>query len=140
MGGAVSGDVYHNVLYENPGHGNHWVTLKLEGVQSNRAALGARIRVIVQTPVGEQSVYKTVSTGGSFGSSPLRQEIGLGQASGVQRVEIFWPVTAKTQVITGLALDHFYKVREGDTQAVPWPLKSFKLGAVPAGQKHEHHH
>src|ERR1044071_1870366 len=28
MGGAVTGDVYHNVLFENPGHGNHWVTLK----------------------------------------------------------------------------------------------------------------
>jgi hypothetical protein len=49
MGGAVSGDVAHNALYLNPGHGNHWITLKLEGVTSNRAAIGARIRAIVQT-------------------------------------------------------------------------------------------
>src|SRR6187399_1465658 len=38
MGGAFSGDTAFNVLYENPGFSNHWLTLKLEGVQSNRAA------------------------------------------------------------------------------------------------------
>src|SRR5713101_6602951 len=53
MGGAVSGDVYHNVLYQNPGNSNHWITLKLEGVLSNRAAIGARIRVVVLSGPGE---------------------------------------------------------------------------------------
>jgi hypothetical protein len=53
-------------------------------------------------------------------------------------VEIFWPVTGKTQTLTGLAMDQFYKVREGDTNAVALNLKSFKF---PAGAgAHEHHH
>ena len=43
--------------------------LKLAGVSSNRAALGARIRVIVDTGQGERSIYKTVGTSGSFGWS-----------------------------------------------------------------------
>ena len=30
-GGAVPGDRYHNVLFQNPGQGNHWLTLKLIG-------------------------------------------------------------------------------------------------------------
>lgn len=140
MGGAVSSDVYHNVLYENPGSSNHWVTLKLEGVQSNRAAIGARIRVMVDTAEGERSVYKTVSTGASFGSSPLRQEIGLGQARAIRRIEIFWPVTGKTQALSSVALDHFYQVREGDPGARAWHLNTFKLGAnAKAAQAHEHH-
>ena len=44
-GGAVPGDKAHNVLFENPGHGNHWLTLRLVGTRSNRAAIGARVRV-----------------------------------------------------------------------------------------------
>ena len=139
MGGAVSSDLYHNVLYENPGHGNHWITLKLEGVQSNRGAIGARIRVAVNSATGEHSYYKTVGTGGSFGASPLRQEIGLGQAQSIARIEIFWPCTGKTQVIGGVAMDHFYKVREGQTEAQAWNLKSFPL-ATKMGGEHSHHH
>jgi hypothetical protein len=44
MGGAFPGDKAHNVFYENPGFGNHWLTLTLVGVRSNRSAIGARIR------------------------------------------------------------------------------------------------
>jgi hypothetical protein len=140
MGGAASGDVYHNVLFENPGHGNHWVTLKLEGVASNRAAIGARIRVIVNNSSGEQSFYKTVGTGGSFGASPLRQEIGLGQAESIARVEIFWPRTGKTQVLKDVLMDRFYKVREGAAAVVPWELKSFKMTGKSGEEKmHQHH-
>ncbi len=38
-GGAVDGDRYHNILFQNPGQGNHWLTLKLNGVKTNRAAM-----------------------------------------------------------------------------------------------------
>jgi hypothetical protein len=138
MGGAVTSDIYHNVLYENPGHGNHWITLKLEGVQSNRAAIGARIRVVANTATGQQDFYKTVGTGGSFGASPLRQEIGLGQAQSIARIEIFWPRTGLTQVIHPPAMDRFYKVTEGQS-AVLWELKAFRLAPKP-GEEHEHHH
>jgi hypothetical protein len=139
MGGAVSGDVYHNVLYENPGHGNHWITLKLEGVQSNRAAIGARICAVVMSDTGEHKYCKTVGTGGSFGASPLRQEMGLGPARGIARVEIFWPRTGKTQELTGLSMDRFYKIKEGEAGAAPWNLSSFRLGSKP-GETHVHHH
>ncbi len=141
MGGAVSSDVYHNVLYENPGHGNHWLKLKLEGVRSNRAAIGARIQVVVESTTGEHSFFKTVGTGGSFGSSPLRQEIGLGKAQAISRVEIFWPSTGKTQVLTHLDLDKCYQIKEDRATAVPQELKPFHLGANSLPHSgHEHHH
>jgi hypothetical protein len=114
-------------LFENPGHGNHWITLKLEGVKSNRLAHGARIKVIAKTASGNRAIYKTVGSGASFGASPLRQEIGLGQAQAIESVEIFWPATGQTQVLKGLAMDRFYKIREGDTAATPWEVRSFKL-------------
>ncbi len=46
MGGATPGDRYHNILFENPGQANHWLSLKLTGVKTNRAAIGARIKVV----------------------------------------------------------------------------------------------
>src|SRR5688500_16416281 len=47
MGGVVNGDKYHNILFQNPGHENHWLMVKLVGQKSNRAAIGARIKVVV---------------------------------------------------------------------------------------------
>jgi len=94
----------------------------------------------VQTAQGERSIYKTVSTGGSFGASPLRQEIGLGQAKAIRSVEIFWPTTGKTQILTGLSLDHFYKVREDEKEAVAWNLKSFPMPSKSAPDHSHHHH
>ena len=31
MGGAGNGDRYHNILFQNPGHENHFLTVKLVG-------------------------------------------------------------------------------------------------------------
>jgi hypothetical protein len=126
VGGAVEGDDYHHQLFANPGHGNNWLKLKLEGTRTNRAAIGARIRVVVQSGDGERSIHRTVGSGGSFGASPMRQEIGLGKATLVKRVEIFWPVTGTTQVVTGLEINRFYHVREGSSAAERVELKSFK--------------
>jgi hypothetical protein len=138
MGGAYEGDNYRNVLFENPGHGNHWLVLHLEGVRSNRSAIGARIKVIIIEGGGERTIYKTVSTGGSFGCSPLRQEIGLGQAASIKGVEVTWPGTGKVQAFQGLNLDQFYRLREGEAQATPWAVKKFKLASAGAGT-HRHH-
>lgn len=127
IGGAYSDDTYRSAMFENPGHGNHWITLKLEGVKSNRAAVGARIKVVVTTAAGERSIYKTVGSGASFGASPFRQEIGLGKAESIQQVEVFWPVTGQTQILKGLVMDRFYEVREGEPTAKPWAVRSFKM-------------
>ena len=140
VGGAYTADNYRNQLFANPGHGNHWLKLKLEGVKSNRPAIGARIKVIVKTEEGERAIYKTVGTGASFGSSPLRQEIGLAQAKSIMRVEILWPTTGKTQVVQGLEMDRFYKIREGEPDTTSVTLASFKLPTSPGAPAHHHGH
>ena len=45
LGGAYPGDQAFNVLFQNPGHGRHWLKVKLVGTKTNRSALGARIEV-----------------------------------------------------------------------------------------------
>jgi hypothetical protein len=138
IGGSYTGDNYRSVLFLNPGNTNHWVKLKLEGTKSNRAAIGARIKVTVATASGSRQIFKTVNSGGSFGCSPLRQEIGLGNATAITAVEIYWPASGIRQVLTGLELDHCYRVREEDSKASVWDLKRFEF--VLNGAAHQHAH
>lgn len=112
MGGAYPGDAFGNALFRNPGHGNHWLTLRLVGSRSNRSAVGARIRVVTVEDGAPRSIYRHVGSGGSFGASPLRQNIGLGQAERIERVEVFWPRTGETQTVTGLELDSTATITE----------------------------
>ena len=130
IGGAYEGDVARNVLFENPGHGNHWVTLRLEGVRSNRSAIGARIRVTVRTDSGRRELHRTVSGGGSFGANSLQQEIGLGQATAVESIEVTWPATGARDTFTDVALDRVYRLREGDASLRPIMATPFRLGGA----------
>ncbi len=115
LGGAYTGDFARNALFLNPGSTNHWIKLKLTGVKANRAAIGARIRVNVKTPTGTREIHRTVNSGGSFGSNPLRQEIGLGSAISIESVEIRWPGSDLRQTVKGMDLDQIYEIREGDS-------------------------
>jgi hypothetical protein len=60
----------------------------------------------------------------------LRQEIGLGQAAGIESVEILWPASGTRQVVRDLKMDQLYQVREGDPEARPIPLRVFRLGGT----------
>ena len=118
MGGAFLADKARSMLYANPGSANGWLSLELEGVRSNRRAMGARIKIVLDAGGAARVLYRTVGSGGSFGASPLRQEIGLGPSATVARVEITWPATGETQRLDGLTPRHRYRVREGDSRAI----------------------
>jgi hypothetical protein len=137
IGGARLGDNYRNALFLNPGNTNHWLKLKLVGIRSNRAAVGARIKVTVTTQAGPRHLFKTVNSGGSFGSNPFRQEIGLGNATAITAVEIVWPATGVPQRLTGLELDRAYRISENDTNAVVMDSKRFEFDLKA---KHTHPH
>jgi len=67
---------------------NGWITLALTGRESNRSGIGARIEV--ETDL--RATVKEVSGGAGRGSqNDLPVEFGLGEASEVKRVTIFWP-------------------------------------------------
>lgn len=134
VGGAFPVDHYRSQLFANPRNGNHWLTLKLEGTVSNRSAIGARVKVVIATTAGEREISRTVGSGASFGASPLRQEIGLGDAKAVVRVEVWWPTAGATQTFTGLELDRAYTLKEREAGARMLTLRSFALPGVAAGK------
>lgn len=119
MGGELPGDVFQRALFMNPGSQNHWITFRLEGVESNRSAIGARIKVSVETNGKSRDIFATVSSGGSYGASTLQQEIGLGDATSIQSVEILWPRNGKKQIFKNLQTNQIVTIREGDPKLHP---------------------
>ncbi len=117
VGGAYPGDTYQSVLFQNPGHGNRWLSLELRGTKSNRSAIGARVSVKVKTKDGARTLHRVVNAGGSFGDSPFRLHVGLGDTTAIQDVIIHWPASGQTQTLRGLQLDKFYRVSESASQA-----------------------
>jgi hypothetical protein len=138
MGGAFEGDIFQNALFQNPGHGNNWIVLRLEGVKSNRAAIGARVKLVVTENGKPREIFRTVSTGGSFGSAPFQVEVGLGKAAFVDQLEIRWPVAnAAPQLISNLQANHAYHIKEGESVAKELAYSPISL---PQGGMHHHHH
>jgi len=137
--GAAFGDIFNNgnvdvvvmnidgppslLANRNAGR-NHRVLFRLVGTASNRAAIGARVRVragaLVQTD--------EVRSGTSFISqSDLRLHFGLGGARLMEAVEVRWP-NGKTEVLNNVAADAIYTIVESRgivaTEPLPAPANS----------------
>ncbi len=109
------------ILQPQGGPANHWISFELEGTKSNRLALNTRVKATA----GDLVQVGEVLSGGSYLSqNDLRIHFGLGDRKGVDKVEIFWPA-GKTEILTNLAADHFYHVKEGE-------------GIVPARENVQH--
>jgi len=132
MGGAYEGDVARNVLFENPGWDGPWIVLRLEGTTSNASAIGARVRVVTRTSSGRREIHRRVSGGSSFGANSLQLEIGLGEATAVEAVEVTWPATGETDRHGSIEPGRVYRLREGEEASLADPVPSFRLpGADP---------
>ncbi|HEX8024514.1 CRTAC1 family protein [Mucilaginibacter sp.] len=117
MGGAYIGDSYTSSLYMNPGvSNNNWISLKLNGTKANNAAIGSHIKLTFVENGVKRSVYRDVNSGGSFGSSPLRQEMGIGQAKVIDEIEIKWAGSGAVQYFKNVAPNQFLNITEGNAQ------------------------
>ncbi len=123
VGGAYKGDAYNNSLYLNPGQNeNKWVKLALEGTSSNRSAIGTKIKISFIDKGLRRVVYRELNSGGSFGASSLRSEIGIGQASVIDEIEITWAGASKPQIFRNIKPNQLYKIVEGEKNIDPVKL------------------
>ena len=99
------------LLMRNDAQQEHqWLQVALEGVVSNRSAIGAKLRLVVGSrvhirPVGAQSSYCSQNS--------LIEQFGLGLQSVADTLEITWP-SGERQVFYNLAANQRVRVVEGD--------------------------
>jgi hypothetical protein len=96
--------IYRNTAAPN----NRWIAFELEGVESNRSAIGAQVRVFW----GARQQLQEVSGGTGFcAQNQRRLHFGLGKATGVDKVVIRWP-SGKIQTIASAETGKVHKIKE----------------------------
>ena len=97
-------------LFRNVGKGNNWLMIDLEGTQSNRDGIGARVEVtaggITQIRFQDGGIHER-------GQNHSRLHFGLGKNTTVNSVTVKWP-SGKEQVLTQLSVNKVTKIREPD--------------------------
>lgn len=132
MGGAFEGDVFTNVLFNNPISINNWITLELNGTKTNRDGVGTKLELLLDNG---QRIYRVVNTGGTFGSSSIQQEIGIGKAKALKELKVNWQ-NGKSQVFYNLPIKKKLKITEGKDQ-----YETYSLNPIPWSKPgHMHHH
>ncbi len=120
-GGAFEGDLARNLFYRNETKDGAWISLRLQGTRSNRDAMGARIRIDIETAAEQtRSIHAVVNTGGGFGASELRRTIGLGDARKVLSVTVGWPLPGLPETVYGgMEIGGSYRLVEGQAEVIP---------------------
>ncbi len=97
-------------LWRNNGvPGQNWITVRTEGVKSNRPGFGAKV---ISTSSGTRQVFEVRGSGSFLSSSDLRVHIGLADAKTTD-LEIRWP-SGQVDRYKDVAADRFYLAREGN--------------------------
>jgi hypothetical protein len=108
-GGVLLSDRFRDLFLENTTTGQNWLHLELVGTASNRAAIGAQVKV----QVGDKLRMQEVAAGQGFSSTQSPALIfGLGAADQVDSVKIRWPSGA-VQTLPALAAGQSLVVTEG---------------------------
>jgi hypothetical protein len=102
------------------------LTVKLVGKKSNRAAIGARIKVVT---AGEKplTIHRHVSSGSSWGANPLQQHIGVARADRIATLEIHWPASGTTQVFRDIPANQAILVTELEDKYQPLAWKPIPM-------------
>jgi len=88
--------------------GNRWIKIRLEGVKSNRSAIGARV---LARYGGKVQVQEVLSQSSYLSASDPRLHFGLG-AEATASIEIHWPL-GLVETYPALAANQLVTIREG---------------------------
>jgi hypothetical protein len=97
------------ILLNSADNGNQWLLIEARGHQSNRDAIGAKIKLT--TPSGRTLYNHVTASVGFMSSSDRRAHFGLGGEKSAARVEVRWPSGA-VQTLTNVAAGQILKVEE----------------------------
>jgi hypothetical protein len=87
---------------------NHWIELRLEGIRSNRSAIGALVTVTVG---GRSTTRPVLSQSSYYSHDDLRLHFGLGAHATADSILIRWP-GGMTETLTNVKGDRGLTIRE----------------------------
>ncbi|MDE0126184.1 MAG: CRTAC1 family protein [Bryobacterales bacterium] len=89
--------------------GNHWLKVKLTGVDSNRTAIGARVDVRSGDRTQSQEVQSQTSY---YSVNDFRLHFGLGAALEADRLTVRWP-SGRRETLRSVPADRVIHIEEG---------------------------
>ncbi len=95
-------------LFKGQANGNNWIEIDLQGIVSNRDAVGARVEL---TSGGVTQVREQNGGYHNFAQNSQILHFGLGQDNIIDRLEISWP-SGVTQVLTNVSVNQVLDVVE----------------------------
>ncbi len=102
-----------DLLYHNNGNTNHWISIKLTGTKSNKAAIGARVYVKTTINGKMSTQMREVSAQNGYCSqNDLRIHVGLNSSTLIEEIRIVWPL-GLIQTFTNVKADQFLLITEG---------------------------
>ena len=111
-------DDENNALYRNNGNSNNWINIKLIGTQSNKSAVGAKVRM--KAVIDGQSIWQLREVSGLTGycsQNSLNVNFGLGNALIIDSLLIEWP-SGLVQVFENVDGNHFISIEEGNVLGI----------------------
>ena len=109
-----------NFLYKNTATASpskNWIEVRLAGVQSNSAAIGARVIVTTTSPARTQ--IREISTRTGYGSAnSLIAHFGLGTATTVTNIQVKWPSSGIIQNLANVTSNQLITIKEDNTPPV----------------------
>jgi hypothetical protein len=107
-----------SVFLNETSNTNHRVLFRLIGTKSNRAAIGARVRVTTSS----MTQIDEVRAGSGYNSTnDPRLHFGLGSDAHVSKLEVFWP-SGLQQEFPDVPADALYEIKEGEPIRKVWSL------------------
>jgi hypothetical protein len=88
---------------------HHWLHVRLRGVESNRDAVGARVKVVAADLVQYDAVRSGRGYQSHFGT---RLHFGLGRHERIDRIEVHWP-SGRNEAWSDVAADQILTLVEG---------------------------
>ena len=99
--------------FENPGHGNHWLNVRLVGTRPTERPSAPGCGVDGSLPTGKTaSSHREITSGSSYGGNPFQVTIGVGDAKAIPTLQIDWPTSHTSQTFHNIPLDSSVEITE----------------------------
>lgn len=121
-----------NFLYRNETTGNNWIQIKLKGIRSNAAAIGAKVKV--KAVIDGLSVWQTreIKARDGYGThNSLVAHFGLANANKIDSIKVIWPSRIVSEY-ENAEINQILNITEPVDQKISFTANQTYFQSIPA--------